>query len=70
MLSRDLGLSGARAVRGEETVVGRSLGLRAASRVSQAYGEADGQGDRGSRVVYEELLREGKDRKTFWRRCL
>lgn len=70
MLSRDPGLSGARVVGGEETMVGWSLGLRAALRVSQAYGEADGQGDRGSRVVYEELLREGKDRKTFWRRCL
>lgn len=52
MLFRDLSLSGARGVGGEETVVGRSPGLRAPSRVSQAYGEADGQGDHGSRVVY------------------
>ena len=40
MLSRDLGLSGARAVGGEETVVGRSLGLCASDQSPGDAGEA------------------------------
>lgn len=51
MLSRDLGLSGAVGGGGEETC-GWGPGLCAALRVSQAYGEAEGQGDRGSQVVH------------------
>lgn len=58
---------GARVVGGEETMVGWSLRLRAALRVSQAYGERNGQGDRGSWSCLRGATREGKDRKTFWR---